>query len=95
MRIGSVVISVAGHDKGWWYIIENTLNDNVFLVDGKHRLLSNPKQKKAKHVILTEYFAQELALKLTDRQKITDAEVRKTLKFFKNKFKETVCQRKT
>ena len=94
MRTGDIVVSIAGHDMGEWYVVESTLGDYVFLVDGKYRLLENPKQKKIKHVLKTNFHAKEIASKLASRQKIYDAEVRKTLNFFKNKLEENVCQKK-
>ena len=83
MKIGDIVISTYGHDTGEWYIVEDVLNEYVFLVDGKNKPLSKPKKKKVKHVLATNLFAEELAQKLTQRQKIQDAEIRKTLNFFK------------
>lgn len=94
MKIGDVVISTAGHDMGEWYIVENTLGNYVFLVDGRYKLLESPKQKKIKHIVKTKFFAEEIASKLKLRQKVYDAEIQKTLKFFKNKIKENVCQKK-
>lgn len=83
MKIGDIVISTYGHDMGEWYVVEQVLNEYVFLVDGKNKPLSKPKKKKVKHVLTTNFFAEELAQKLTQRQKIQDAEIRKTLNFFK------------
>ena len=83
MKIGDIVISTYGHDMGEWYVVEQVLNEYVFLVDGKNKPLSKPKKKKVKHVLATNLFAEELAQKLTQRQKIQDAEIRKTLNFFK------------
>lgn len=82
MRVGEVVISTAGHDIGEWYIVEETLGEYVFLIDGKNKKLDNPKKKKRKHIISANFFAEEIAQKLTSRQNIQDAEVRKALKFF-------------
>ena len=94
MKIGDVVISIAGHDIGEWYIIENTLGDNVFLVDGKHKLMRSPKQKRIKHIVKTNFYAKEIASNLKLRQNVYDADVQKALKFFKNKVKENACQKK-
>ena len=79
MKIGDIVISTYGHDMGEWYVVEQVLNEYVFLVDGKNKPLSKPKKKKVKHVLATNLFAEELAQKLTQRQKIQDAEIRKTI----------------
>lgn len=84
MKIGDVVISVFGHDVGEWYIVSNVQNEFVYLVDGKNKPIEKPKKKKIKHIIPANYFADEIAQKIAGKQYIQNAEVRKTLKFFKN-----------
>ena len=87
MNIGEIVISVCGHDIGEWYIVKQINENFVYLIDGKLKKIDNPKKKKIKHVIKTNQIASEIAQKLTSKQFIQDAEVRKTLKFFKNNFR--------
>ena len=84
MRVGEVVISIFGHDMGEWYIVKQVQNDYLLLVDGKNKPLIKPKRKKAKHVVKANCFAEELAQKIAQGTYLQDAEVRKTLKFFKN-----------
>lgn len=84
MKLGEVVISISGHDMGEWYIVKQVDEQFVFLIDGKNRPLLKPKKKKIKHVIKANYFAEKIAQKLAQKAYIQDAEVRKTLKFFKN-----------
>ena len=50
MKNAAVVRSVAGHDKGKFYIVVSEDEKNVFLCDGKTNLLSSPKKKKKKHI---------------------------------------------
>lgn len=83
MKIGDIVISTYGHDMGDWFVVEQVLNEYVFLVDGKNRPLEKPKKKKVKHILTTKYFAQDIANKMLSKQSIQNAEIRKTLKFFK------------
>lgn len=83
MKIGDIVISTYGHDMGEWYVVEQVLNDYVFLVDGKNRPIDKPKKKKVKHILQTHYFADELANKLASGQNTLNAEIRKTINFFK------------
>ena len=54
---GMLVKSLAGHDAGKIYIIVETDEKYVYLVDGKIRTLDRPKCKKKKHVqlILKKY----------------------------------------
>lgn len=83
MKIGDVVISTYGHDMGDWFIVEQVLNEYVFLVDGKNRPIEKPKKKKVKHVLATNLFAEEVAKKLQSKQKVQNAEIKKAIKFFK------------
>ena len=47
---GMLAKSKAGHDKERIYVICETDETYVYLVDGKIRTLGNPKRKKKKHV---------------------------------------------
>ena len=47
---GCLCLSLAGHDKGSWYVIVSNKDDLVFVADGDKRTLDNPKKKKLKHV---------------------------------------------
>ena len=48
--IGTFVISKSGRDAGKCYVIINSHNEYVYLVDGKIRTLDYPKKKNLKHV---------------------------------------------
>ena len=50
IRAGSVVISLAGHDKGRAMVVTQIDGGFVFVADGKERKLSKPKKKNKKHV---------------------------------------------
>ena len=84
MKIGDIVISASGHDMGEWYIVANVQNEFVDLIDGKNKPIEKPKKKKIKHTLKANYFAEEIAQKIVNDNYIQNAEVRKTLKFFKN-----------
>lgn len=95
MKIGDIVVSICGHDMGEWYVVEQVLGKYVYLIDGKNKPLDKPKKKQVKHILATKYYAQELAEKLNLRQNIQNAEIRKTIKFFKEqKIEEMACQKK-
>ena len=50
-KIGSVVLSKAGHDSGDYFVIVEIVNDDyVKVVDGRLRKLAKPKLKKTKHL---------------------------------------------
>ena len=58
---GMLAKSLAGHDEGNVYIIVETDQKYVYLVDGKIRTLDRPKRKRKKHVqlILKKYNVSE------------------------------------
>lgn len=54
IKRGSVVFSLAGHDKGGLFTVVEILPEGMLLLaDGKGRKLAAPKRKKAKHVKAT------------------------------------------
>ncbi len=85
MKIGDVVVSLCGHDIGEWYIVSLVSENIVYLIDGKLKPITKPKKKKQIHVAKTKYFAEQIAKKITLGTYLQNAEVQKTLKFFKNK----------
>lgn len=51
---GRVVKSTAGRDKGKFFVIVSTIDDNhVFIADGHLRKIEKPKKKKLKHLVMT------------------------------------------
>lgn len=50
LEVGSVVRSIAGHDKHRYYMIVGSEGLNAFIADGKMRKLENPKRKNVKHL---------------------------------------------
>lgn len=53
LQPGTVVRSIAGHDKNRFYVIVESDLDKVKIVDGKMRKLQNPKTKNIKHIRVT------------------------------------------
>ena len=94
MKIGDVVVSTAGHDIGELFVVQETLGEYVFLIDGKNRNIDKPKKKKIKHIVKIGKVDSNLAEKIILGNNLQNAEVRKQLKVFKNQIKENVCQRK-
>lgn len=87
MRVGDIVVSLCGHDMGEWYVVKDVIGEFAYLIDGNLKPISKPKKKKIKHVLQINQNANQIAQKLTSKQYLQDAEVRKTLKFFKNNFR--------
>ena len=68
---GCVISSLKGHDKGRIYVVVKVENEFAFVVDGKYRLLQNPKKKRIKHLqdmhVVFENFNEKFkAIKLYD-----------------------------
>lgn len=55
IKRGMVVRSLAGHDKGNFYVIINADAEYVYLADGKIRTVEHLKRKKRKHIQTTNY----------------------------------------
>ncbi|MCL2170219.1 MAG: KOW domain-containing RNA-binding protein [Defluviitaleaceae bacterium] len=58
LKIGQIVISKAGRDKGQWFVVVGVEGDYALLADGKGRSLEGPKRKKRKHIQHTNYVAE-------------------------------------
>ena len=71
---GMLAKSKAGHDKGKVYVIYDVDETYVYLVDGRIRLLENPKRKKRKHV--------QVICENHDVTNIDDVGIKRILKLF-------------
>ena len=58
LKVGQVMESLAGHDKGELMVIAGFENDKVLVCDGKHRKLEKPKCKNPKHLKGTGMFLE-------------------------------------
>lgn len=59
-RVGSVYVSMAGHDAGAYLVVIAGIDrDHVYVADGKARKLIAPKKKKMRHLsMITKLSAQ-------------------------------------
>ncbi len=55
MKIGQIVLSGAGRDKGRYLVIVSMKEAACWVADGKERPLLRPKRKNQKHLIMTGY----------------------------------------
>lgn len=78
--IGDVVLSIAGRDRNEYFIVTKVEENYVYLVDGDIRKIENPKKKKMKHVELTNFSDSTIAEKIRNNNKITNQDIRKSLK---------------
>ncbi|MEY8355633.1 hypothetical protein AALB39_20050 [Lachnospiraceae bacterium 54-53] len=75
LQAGTLVKSVAGHDKGGYFLIIHEEGEYIYLVDGKYRRLDCPKKKKKKHV--------EAVLWEKHFPAVTDEEIKHFIRCFK------------
>lgn len=50
VEAGMAARSLAGHDKGQWYLILRVEGPAVWLIDGKTRTKERPKKKNIRHI---------------------------------------------
>jgi ribosomal protein L14E/L6E/L27E len=79
LSLGQIVYSKCGRDRGRSFIIYDTSEDYVYLVDGDLHKLSKPKKKKEKHVQKTSIVIEDIKNKLMNKSYILDADIRKVL----------------
>lgn len=80
IRLGQVVYSKAGRDADRVFVIIDIIDDKYVLIsDGDLRKIEKPKRKKIKHLGITEEVLKSLNEKLENKQKVTNAELRKLI----------------
>ena len=72
LKIGQIVISKAGRDKGERFVVIGLDGEFALLADGKGRSLAGPKRKKRKHIQHTNA--------VTDVHWDNDSHIRKIIK---------------
>ena len=75
LRKGSVVISKAGRDKGYYLAVTDITDEGVFVCDGKERPVERPKKKNPLHLAKTRYV-------LTEEETATNRSLKRALKKF-------------
>ncbi len=84
LKIGSVVLSTQGRDKGMYFVVVSIDEKKgyVFLSDGGTRKLNAPKKKNIKHVSDSGSVLESIALKFETGKKVFDSEVKSALRQF-------------
>lgn len=80
---GTIVKSLAGHDKDEVFFILREEGEYIYLVDGKYRTLTKPKKKNRKHVEHVSCDTDGLGKKVREKQRVTDEEIARFIKCFK------------
>lgn len=75
-KLGGIVVSLSGRDKGRCFIIEEIVDENyVYITDGMLRKVVHPKKKKIKHLDLKPLVLEGIAQKFKVGTKVFDKEV--------------------
>jgi len=82
--IGGFAVSLAGHDSGKCYVINQIDNEYVYLVDGRIRTLDRPKKKKKLHVQILLEHNQDLADKVRAIT-VKNEEIKRAIKLLRYK----------
>ena len=72
LRKGSVVISKAGRDKGYFLAVIQITDEGVFVCDGKERPVERPKKKNPLHLATTN-------MVLTEEETATNRSLKRAL----------------
>jgi ribosomal protein L14E/L6E/L27E len=84
LKIGQIVKSKAGRDKGKIFIVYKIIDEIYVLVcDGELRKLDSPKKKKVKHLVIYNTVFTEFANELQSNKNLNDAYIIKLLESFK------------
>ncbi|MDR0904237.1 MAG: KOW domain-containing RNA-binding protein [Ruminococcus sp.] len=67
LKVGTVVYSAAGHDKGNMFVTVGLEGDFAFIADGNERKLEKPKRKRIKHLKITNT-SLDMTKTLTDKE---------------------------
>ena len=85
-KIGQVVRSKAGRDKGDWMVVTELIGDDfVSVCNGANRKISNPKKKKIKHLAKTNYVSPLIKEKRKKNIKVSNSDIRKILEPYNRK----------
>ena len=80
---GTIVKSLAGHDKEEVFFILREEGEYVYLVDEKYRTLDKPKKKNRKHVETVSCEMDGPGKKIRENQRVTDEEIARFIKCIK------------
>lgn len=83
-KIGQIVFSKSGHDKGGIFFVLAVQGEYLLLVDGKRRRLEKPKRKKVIHIQPTHFVDTILADKINENAYLQDADIVKAIKAYQN-----------
>ena len=79
---GKLAISKSGHDKGNIYVILKEDSVNVYVADGRLKLVENPKKKNKKHIQIIENLSEEMVKLLKHDREFRNEEIKRAIKLY-------------
>ena len=78
---GSLVVSIAGHDKGKLFLVVDCIDKFVYLADGKLRKITALKKKNIKHIkLVTTANLKEFADRIKMGKPVGNEKLHKAIK---------------
>lgn len=77
--LGEIVFTTCGRDTKTPFVVVKAEKGFVYLCDGKTRREQNPKKKNVRHVKSANVIDREIALRLSNNLRVSDAEYRKSV----------------
>ena len=84
INIGDIVVSIAGHDRGEYYLVIECDKDFIYVADGRLKTLDKPKKKNIKHVSRLGKSDEFIDIRNSD-DNFNDVKLKYLLKKWRNK----------
>ena len=92
-KVGNVVESIQGRDKGRLFVVKEVLDDSyVLLMDGDLRPQSKPKKKKTKHLIPKQECISSLRDKMERGEPVTNHELFRMISSLRDQGLDAPCK---
>lgn len=82
---GALCASLAGHDKGEFFVIIGETGEYVSLANGDSRPLDRPKKKKKKHIQIIHDEEERKRKSLIENGRIRNEEIRSVIRSYKRR----------
>ena len=82
MRV-ELALSLAGHDKGHYYVIIKEEGEYVYVADGVLKLCEQPKKKNHRHIQRIKKMPADVTELLQSQENLNDLNVKRALKLYK------------
>ncbi|MBQ8427377.1 MAG: hypothetical protein IJX16_06445 [Clostridia bacterium] len=88
ISVGEIVQSLAGRDKGGYFLVLSVDGEYVTLSDGKKRKVKSPKRKKIKHIKKVSSVSKGLIEHISSGNPIGNERIAKAVKTATQKIQE-------